>query len=620
MPYYKTAVLGSNLRPLLYFSQKKIPDFSIVSIPLGKQSVKNAVVLGICDEPNFQNGKKFEIKEIIEITNLYFTPYQANLAEFIAYYYVCEIGMVFDIFTPCEKIEQNSQICKFENLPNLTDKQQKAYEFASNNETSLIFGDTGSGKSEIYINLIAKTLEVGKQSLFLMPEIALTPQMKKRLERYFAGSVALWHSKIAPKKKKEILEKFIKGEIKLIAGARSALFLPFTNLGLIVVDEEHDDSYKSAQKPRYNARDLAIFIGKKLGIKVVLGSATPSLTTYAKQPNFRLKGTFFQSEKKFIYDICETALSDTILSQISKSLNANHQAIVFLPTRANYKYIICQNCKTIQKCPFCAVAMSYHEKSNSLKCHYCGFSNFYKIPCAKCGGNLMEARKIGTSEIVKQLENKFPNAKIAKFDRDEITTQKKLETLLKDFNDAKIDILVGTQMLSKGHDYHNVDLAVIMGIDEQLSYADFRSREKTLALVMQVSGRAGRAGVGRVVLQTEQSEFFKDYIQNYDEFLSDESTMREPLYPPFARLLRILISHKNDGTAKDTTGKAVQILKTAPNIEIIGHGKAGIEYIASKYRYEILLRSNSPKALINAANLVRDLPNLEIDMDPINFS
>ena len=232
----------------------------------------------------------------------------------------------------------------------------------------------------------------------------------------------------------------------------------------------------------------------------------------------------------------------------------------------------------------------------------------------------MEARKIGTSEIVKQLENKFPNAKIAKFDRDEITTQKKLENLLKDFNDAKIDILVGTQMLSKGHDYHNVDLAVIMGIDEQLSYADFRSREKTLALVMQVAGRAGRAGVGRVVLQTQQSEFFKDYIQNYDEFLSDESTMREPLYPPFARLLRILISHKNDSTAKDTTGRAVQILKTAPNIEIIGHGKAGIEYIASKYRYEILLRSNSPKALINAANLVRDLPNLEIDMDPINFS
>ncbi|MBP3207192.1 MAG: primosomal protein N' [Campylobacter sp.] len=620
MPYYKTAVLGSNLKPLLYFSQKKIPDFSIVKIPLGKQSVKNAVVLGICDELNFQNGKKFEIKEILETTNLYFTPYQANLAEFIAYYYVCEVGMVFDIFTPCEKIEQNLQICKFDNLPNLTDKQQKAYEFADKNETSLIFGDTGSGKSEIYINLIAKTLEVGKQSIFLMPEIALTPQMKKRLERYFGDSVALWHSKIAPKKKSEILEKFTKGEIKLIAGARSALFLPFTNLGLIVVDEEHDDSYKSNQKPRYNARDLAIFIGKKLGIKVVLGSATPSLTTYAKQPNFRLKGTFFQSEKKFIYDICETALSDTILSQISKSLNANRQAIVFLPTRANYKYIICQNCKTIQKCPYCAVAMSYHEKSNSLKCHYCGFSNFYKIPCAKCGGSLMEARKIGTSEIVKQLENKFPNAKIAKFDRDEITTQKKLEILLKDFNDAKIDILVGTQMLSKGHDYHNVDLAVIMGIDEQLSYADFRAREKTLALVMQVAGRAGRAGIGRVVLQTQHYEFFKDYIQNYDEFLSDESTMREPLYPPFARLLRILISHKNDGTAKDTTEKAVQILKTASNVEIIGHGKAGIEYIASKYRYEILLRSNSPKALINAANLVRDLPNLEIDMDPINFS
>ena len=620
MPYYKTAVLGSNLKPLIYFSEKEIPNFSVVNVSCGRSECKKAVVLGVCDEPKFEeNKKKFEIKEILEISNLHFTPFQIALAEFIAYYYVCEIGMVFDIFTPCENLKNPSVSQKFSNLPNLTPEQQKAYEFAKNNEISLIFGDTGSGKSEIYINLIAKTLEGGKQSLFLMPEIALTPQMEKRLKSYFGENIALWHSKIAPKKKSEILAKFLNGEIKLIAGARSALFLPFTNLGLIVVDEEHDDSYKSAQKPRYNARDLAIFIGKKLDIKVVLGSATPSLTTYAKQPNFRLKGTFFQSEKKFIYDICETALSDTILSQISKSLNTNHQAIVFLPTRANYKYIICQNCKTIQKCPYCAVAMSYHEKSNSLKCHYCGFSSFYKIPCSKCGGNLMEARKIGTSEIVKQLQNKFPNAKIAKFDRDEITTQKKLETLLKDFNDAKIDILVGTQMLSKGHDYHNVDLAVIMGIDEHLSYADFRSREKTLALVMQVAGRAGRAGLGRVVLQTMQSDFFKAYIENYDEFLEDEKECRNPLYPPFARLLRILISHKNDGTVKEILQKAVQILKTAPNVEIIGHGKAGIEYIASKYRYEILLRSNSPKALINAANSL-NLPHTEIDMDPVNFS
>ena len=619
MSYYKVAVLGSNLKPLFYFSEKKIPNFSIVKIQLGKQSVKNAVVLGVCDELNFENEKKFEVKEILEISNLFFTPFQVALAEFIAHYYVCEIGMAFDIFTPCEKMEQNLQICKFENLPNLTDKQASAYEFADKNATSLIFGDTGSGKSEIYINLIAKTLEQGRGALFLMPEIALTPQMQKRLERYFGKSVALWHSKIAPKKKSEILEKFLKGEIRLIAGARSALFLPFSDLGLIIIDEEHDDSYKSAQKPRYNARDLAIFIGKKLGIKFVLGSATPRLTTYAKQPYFRLKGTFFKSEKKFIYDINETSLSQVVLSQISKSLNANRQAIVFLPTRANYKYMICQICGTSQKCPFCAVAMSYHEKSNSLKCHYCGFSNFYKIPCAKCGGSLMEARKIGTSEIVKQLENKFPNAKIAKFDRDEITTQKKLETLLKDFNDAKIDILVGTQMLSKGHDYHNVDLAVIMGIDEHLSYADFRAREKTLALVMQVAGRAGRSGSGRVVLQTMQKDFFESYIENYDEFLQDEKECREPLYPPFARLLRILISHKNDNIAKDTTAKALNLLKTAPNIQIVGHGKAGIEYIASKYRYEILLRSNSHTALINAANSL-NLAHTEIDMDPINFS
>ena len=207
MSYYKTAVLGSNLKPLLYFSEKKIPNFSVVSVPLGRCESKNAVVLGVCEKPNFSE-KEFEIKNINDISNLYFTPYQANLAEFIAYYYVCEIGMVFDIFTPFSNLSngEKSQIYKFTNLPNLTTKQTEAYEFAKKNETSLIFGDTGSGKSEIYINIIADTLKQGKQALFLMPEIALTPQMQKRLQSYFGENIALWHSKINPKKcRKQLL-------------------------------------------------------------------------------------------------------------------------------------------------------------------------------------------------------------------------------------------------------------------------------------------------------------------------------------------------------------------------------------------------------------------------------
>lgn len=617
-------------------------------------------------------------------------------------------------------------------IPSLTPAQEQARKFAEANGASLIFGDTGSGKSEIYIALIAQALAAGKQALFLMPEISLTPQMTKRLQSYFGERLGVWHSKISPKKKCEILEKFNAGEIRLIAGARSALFLPFSDLGLIVVDEEHDDSYKSAAAPRLNARDAAIFVGKKLGIRVVLGSATPALSTYAKQPHFRLRGTYFSSAKRFIFDESETGLSPKILTEIGRSLEAGKQAVVFLPTRANYKYMVCENCGQIVRCPFCAVGMSYHADAAALKCHYCGFSTFYRASCENCGGEVMQARKIGTGELAAQLAARFPSARIAKFDRDEITTQRKLEALLNNFNAHKIDILVGTQMLSKGHDYHGVDLAVIMGIDEHLSYPDFRAREKTLALAMQVAGRAGRSGQGRVLIQTRQSGFFGDYIENYDDFLRDEAEFREGLYPPYMRLLRVLISHKNENAASEIMNVALELLrrkqagdsafashdgldarqanlsalnlqnsaqqsgkqisnfkfqssdlcgddvnlnrqknasnlknnaqisarymdgdvdsvnlkperneiaqnfinlapknsaensaqylkkKTSESFEIIGYGKAGIAYIASKFRFEILLRASSHVPLINAARALEHLP-VEIDMDPVNF-
>ena len=933
MLYYEVAVLGASLKPLTYSSNFKISAYQIVSVPI-KSSVKSAVILCEVAKPTFKT------KEILEISQLKFSPFQIALANFIAYYYVCEKSVAFGIFEPasdtaqdlrnsqedpmternctCEQIpvskptsackqtstceqnfiseqnsitarnsaldgnfsatqnsaliknsaltrnstttensvtvinsviapnfvqkqnlkqvqniisqnlalnstaaqnsiqegfvnEQNSvsiqnftldqnsaamktainfaappgsaykqnsiivqnstqegDFAKGENsvsiqnftsaqnsvliqnfdaatqnlasqplsplqigkIPNLTPAQEQARKFAEANETSLIFGDTGSGKSEIYIALIAQALAAGKQALFLMPEISLTPQMTKRLQSYFGERLGVWHSKISPKKKREILAKFNAGEIRLIAGARSALFLPFSGLGLIVVDEEHDDSYKSSAAPRLNARDAAIFVGKKLGIRVVLGSATPALSTYAKQPHFRLRGTYFSSAKRFIFDESETGLSPKILTEIGHSLEAGKQAVVFLPTRANYKYMVCEKCGQIVRCPFCAVGMSYHADAAALKCHYCGFSTFYRASCENCGGEVMQARKIGTGELAAQLAARFPSARIAKFDRDEITTQRKLEALLNNFNAHKIDILVGTQMLSKGHDYHGVDLAVIMGIDEHLSYPDFRAREKTLALAMQVAGRAGRSGQGRVVIQTRQSGFFRDYIENYDDFLRDEAEFREGLYPPYMRLLRVLISHKNEKAASEIMNAALDLLrrkqagdsafashdgldarganlsafnlqnsaqqggkrmsnfkfqsldtresnanlspqknasnlknaaqisacdagagsvnlkperngaaqnfinlaaenlaensaqylkeKASESFEIIGYGKAGIAYIASKFRFEILLRASSHVPLISAARALKHLP-VEIDMDPVNF-
>ena len=511
----------------------------------------------------------------------------------------------------------------FSKIPSLNQNQQEALNFAKSHKTSLIFGDTGSGKSEIYFSLIREYLLTGKQVLLLMPEISLTPQMTKRLRSYFGEKFGVWHSKITPKKRGEILQKFQSREINLIAGARSALFLPFTELGLIIVDEEHDDSYKSAQNPHYNARDLALFLASKFDVKVVLGSATPSVVSFKKQPHFRLRGTFFKSEKKFIYDESETGLSDVILDELAASFAGGKQAVVFLPTRANFRYLSCRECGSTIKCPFCSVGMSFYKKRNLLKCQYCGFTTAATCSCEKCGSEMIEAKKIGTDELTDALRSAFPAARIEKFDRDEITTQNKLEKTLKAFNAGEIDALVGTQMLSKGHDYHNVDLAVIMGVDELLNFPDFRARERTLALAMQVAGRAGRSGEGRVVVQSRQLEFFEDFIADYDAFLDEEIAAREPIYPPFARLLRVIVSEKSEQAAKQRLEICVAELENLraaeTSLEIVGHGKCAIEILGGKYRFEILLRCISHAPLIKAARIC-SAHGFDVDMDPINFS
>ena len=511
----------------------------------------------------------------------------------------------------------------FSKIPNLNSVQQEALNFTKSHKTSLIFGDTGSGKSEIYFSLIREYLLLGKQVLFLMPEISLTPQMTKRLKSYFGEKFGVWHSKITPKKRGEILRKFQSREINLIAGARSALFLPFSELGLIIVDEEHDDSYKSAQNPHYNARDLALFLAGKFDVKVVLGSATPSVVSFKKQPSFRLRGTFFKSEKRFIYDESETGLSDIVLGELGASFESGKQAVVFLPTRANFRYLACRECANTIKCPFCSVGMSFYKKRNLLKCQYCGFTMPVARECDKCGSEMIEAKKIGTDELTDALRSAFPAARIEKFDRDEITTQNKLEKTLAAFNAGEIDALVGTQMLSKGHDYHNVGLAVIMGVDELLNFPDFRARERTLALSMQVAGRAGRSGEGRVVVQSRQREFFENFIEDYDAFLAEEIAAREPLYPPFARLLRAVVADKSEQSAKQKLEACMAELDalrvSEPDLQIVGHGKCAIEILGGKFRFEILLRCIFYASLIKAARICAT-HGFDVDMDPINFS
>ena len=614
MFYYELALLKSPLNNLTFQSENQIELGTKVLIKLRQRKVLDeAVVIKEVLIPSFK------CTDISEITNEYFDEKMLQIATFVSQYYVCSMGEALSVYNAFDKtIIPIFNEEKFDSKIVLSKEQEKAKEFLRQKKQALLFANTGAGKTEVYIKIIEEHLNENKQAILLMPEISLTPQMQKRLEKVFDKSVAIWHSKITKKKKEEILKGLQEGSIRLIAGARSALFLPYSNLGVIVVDEEHDDSYKSDSKPRLHTKDLSIYMAKKYDFQLVLGSATVSTSSFHKIPFFRLDETYHKTKKVYTFEDSDSNLTSTIINKISKTLNEKHQVIVFLPTRANFKYQICTSCGKSVECPYCSVSMSLHKNDLALKCHYCGYAQQIPSSCPSCHSGIIHNLRVGTAQIEEELKVLFPEKIIKRFDRDEIKTNKQLKTVLNEFNKGEIDILVGTQMLSKGHDYHNVKLAVVLGIDSVLNMNSYKSREKALSLLIQISGRSGRSGEGEVIIQTKNEDFFNHYLNesNYQEFLESELEFRQELYPPFLKMAKITFSHANGLKIKDEMESYVKVLKENKNIEIVGFGQSPIFKMANKYRYEILLRSSNIKALLNALHSIQS-PNATIDMDTI---
>jgi primosomal protein N' (replication factor Y) (superfamily II helicase) len=610
--YYEIALLKSPIEPLTYQSKEQIKVGTKVEISLQRRvKLQGGVVIKEVDKPSFK------CVDIATITEFFYSEQMLNCARFISQYYVCSLGEALSIYIPFYKADRKEDETFTSSSITLSPKQNEALEFLSQNPTGLLFANTGSGKTEIYIKAIEKQLQKNKQAVLLLPEISLSPQMEQRLKKVFGESIAIWHSKIQKKTKTKIVKGLLEGSIKIIAGARSALFLPYKSLGLIIVDEEHDDSYKSDQKPRLNTKDLAIYMGSKFSIQVILGSATPSINSFYKIPYFRLKESYFDSKKEIDFVNSNLELSDTIINKIKTTLDKNHQVIVFLPTRANFKYQICSSCGYAIECPFCSVSLSLHKNQNGLKCHYCNYMEAISKQCPKCDGNI-ENFRLGTAEVVDKLQEIFPHNTIGKFDRDAIKTEKELKKTIKAFNDEKIDILVGTQMLSKGHDYHNVKLAVVLGIDSLLHMNSYKVRERSLSLLIQIAGRSGRKGFGQVIIQTKNEDFFSTYLlkNDYEDFLQDELKKREKLYPPYLRLARVIFSHKNHTIAKHELDIAVSKAINLKEIEVIGFGESSIFKIANKYRYELLLRSKDSTKLLQLLHRLQG-PHTSIDMDTL---
>ena len=616
MNYYKVSLLRSSAPELTYSSELTIEVGSIVTIAL-KSTQKSAVVVQEVEKPTF------ETFEIITILSTYYNSNQIEIAKFIAQYYFSSFSEAISLFIPYRRVgflTHQKDVNKHNNIIlKLSPKQNEVYKKLLKKDKALLFGVTGSGKTEIFIALMAKMLEEKKTCIFLMPEISLTPQMEKRLKVYFDDSVAMWHSKLTKKRKDSILKGIEDGTVQIVAGARSALFVPLQNLGLIVVDEEHDDSYKANSRPRYNARDIAILIGQKLGAKVLLASATPSISSYYKYDVIKLEKPYILTKKNYRF-IVGDSINSTILSSVNRHYKNGDQSLVFLPIRGNFKYLYCESCGKTHLCPYCSVGMALHRKYRHLKCHYCNFTEAIVDSCTKCGHTPLKSNRMGTVEAIEVIEDAIEGIKIEQFDKDSITTAKKLKDALKRFESKESQVLLGTQMLSKGHDYANITLSIIMGLDHILGLADYRARQRAVSLLFQIAGRSGRAKESEVIVQTGDAEFFKTYLNNYEDFIKDElEFLKIAEYPPFVSLARILVAHKDEKKAGKITLDTVTKLKEFQNIEIVGHGKAPVEKIANKFRFNILLKSKQRVELLKALHSV-NCREIEIDMDPVEFS
>jgi len=611
MHYFEVCLLGRRAPFFTYHFHERLKPYTLVNVEVRGKTVKAAIVAEV-QKPSF------DTRAVTEVLPFRFEIYQVQTAAFVQEYYACTLAEALALFEPFGLEEPESSHAASTPQITLSTAQSEAFGRLKSEMSALLFAPTGSGKTEIYMKLFAEAIQRGESSIFLMPEISLTPQMEKRLKVHFADAVAIWHSKLTKRRREETLSRIRSGEVRIVAGPRSALFLPLRTIGLIVVDEEHDDSYKAHSRPRYHARDLALFMGKKLGARVVLGSATPSATTFARQPVVRIKEPYVKTKKRFIFEKGGCRLTPTMIEAIERHHEAGGQVLLFLPTRANFKYLYCDDCGYRVECPFCSVGMSLHRSRRLVRCHYCGYAEKIPPSCPKCG-SIVRSDRIGTAEVVEQLREIFPQMRIGQFDKDTITTANRLQKSLERFARKEIDILVGTQMLAKGHDYPDITLAIVLGLDYILALPDYRARERAQSLFVQIAGRAGRAREAEVIVQTNQPEFFSEYIGRYDRFLEEELQFREGLYPPSMHLCRLLFASKEEKRGLAEVESVRNRIETFGRVEIVGSGRAAIEKIAGRFRFNILLRSASRSDLLRVVKAVDD-GSFEVDMDPVDFA
>jgi len=616
---------------------------------------KGTTKIGIITRINAPSGKKNlkPLQGIIDKQPL-LTGGLLKLIIWLSHYYMSSPGVVlknvlpsglFSLKRPGRPRIVYEKVARQMKSVRLNEEQDRAVREISMAERGvfLLHGVTGSGKTEVYIHAI-KSLPEGRSAIVLVPEIAITAQMVDRFRCYFGDEVVFFHSGLSEGERLNYWWRMRNGEAKVVLGVRSAVFAPFQKIGLIVVDEEHESSYKQFEGLRYNARDVAIARAEIEGAKVVLGSATPSLETYYNAqrgrfhhleltrrvddkplPNIEIIDMTKEPKKTWVF-------SERLITALRENNLKGHQSLLLLNRRGYSPCIICTECGYTYKCKLCSITLTYHKATGTLNCHYCGSFRYPDPTCPKCGGIRLRYAGVGTQRLEEELMRLIPGFRLRRMDRD--TTSRKLShyRMIKEMEGGSVDVLFGTQMVAKGHDLPAVTLAGILSAEMALNIPDFRAAERAFQLFTQLAGRAGRGEVpGNVYIQTyEPDHYVFEYVKSndYRGFYEKELSFRRELgYPPFSRLIRIIINFRKKEGIEEAMGvlsKKVREMVTG-GVEILGPSKAPIEKIRSRYRWHIILRGGQQAMLrkkvseiLQCLNKMRGM-SVDIDVDPVNL-
>ncbi|OLS42053.1 primosomal protein N' [Bacillus sp. MRMR6] len=491
----------------------------------------------------------------------------------------------------------------------------------------LLYGVTGSGKTEIYLQSIQDVIEQGGEAIVLVPEIALTPQMVNRFKGRFGNLVAVLHSGLSAGEKYDEWRKIQRKEVKVVVGARSAIFAPFEKLGIIIIDEEHETSYKQEEMPRYHARDVAIERAKKHNCPVVLGSATPSLETFARAQKgvYQLLTLPSRVNKQAlpaveIIDMREelregnrSMFSRKLLEMLKERLEKKEQSVLFLNKRGHSSFVMCRDCGYVMNCPNCEISLTYHRVNEQMKCHYCGYESKVPKNCPECASEYIRYFGTGTQKVEDELGKILPEARVIRMDVDTTGRKGSHERLLKEFQEGKADILLGTQMIAKGLDFPNITLVGVLSADTMLHLPDFRASEKTFQLLTQVSGRAGRHQLpGEVIIQTYTPEHYSIVLagqQDYGHFYQQEMMVRKlHHYPPFYYLALVTVSHEQLMTVVSETEKIAAFIRSRSSNQsvILGPAASPIPRINNRYRYQCLIKYKREPGLFDTLRTILD--------------